>query len=222
MSVVGTVHEENGLANVSGLLAILERIQPEVIFLECPPAAFDDYLNSARRTLESTAVSRYRELHRVDLVPVDLPTPEEDFFRSDRDLHDRVRRTGPEYFRLVSRHRQYVSAYGFAYLNSEHCSEFWSQLHEVMLAAIDKLADHRLAERYESWIRTNELRDRGMMKNIEHHCRETSFSSGAFLVGAAHRQSIIDLTRRQPGAGSSSIQWKFAGFLGEPNRELGE
>jgi len=37
IAVVGTVHEEKGLANVPGLLAILERIQPELIFLEIPP-----------------------------------------------------------------------------------------------------------------------------------------------------------------------------------------
>jgi hypothetical protein len=50
VSVVFTEHAESGLANASGLLAILERIRPEVIFLECPPAAFDNYLNGTRAT----------------------------------------------------------------------------------------------------------------------------------------------------------------------------
>jgi hypothetical protein len=43
VSLVCTVHEESGCASVAKLHAILERIQPEVIFLEVPPAAFDDY-----------------------------------------------------------------------------------------------------------------------------------------------------------------------------------
>src|SRR5947208_862674 len=43
VSLVGTVHDEFGRANVSELRAILERIRPEVIFLEVPLAAFDDY-----------------------------------------------------------------------------------------------------------------------------------------------------------------------------------
>lgn len=55
------------------------------------------------------------------------------------------------------------------------------------------------------------------MKNIEDHCRQASFSTAAFLVGAAHRQSIIDLSPSEPGAASSTIQWDFAGFLEEPN-----
>jgi len=212
VSVVFTEHEENGLANTSGLLAILERIKPEVIFLECPPAAFVDYLNGTHAKLEPTAASRYRENHRVDLIPVDLPTPDEDFFAKHRDLNRRIERTSPDYRRLVDWHSQNVTAHGFAYLNSKDCSDLFSQLHEAMLAAIEKDVDHRLlAEVYDLWIRTNELRDKGMMKKIENHCRQASFSSAAFLVGAAHRESIINLSRRAPGAASSTIQWDFAG-----------
>ena len=218
VSVVGTVHAEKGLANTSALLAILERIKPEVIFLEIPPAAFDDHFNGNRGNLESTAVSLYRENHRVDLIPVDLSTPDADFFAKHEHLSNRIERTSPDYRRLVDWHSQNVSAQGFAYLNSKECSDLFSQLHEVMLAAIDKDVDHKLlAEVYDLWIRTNELRDKGMTKNIENHCRQASFSSAAFLVGAAHRQSIIDLSRSEPGAASSTIQWDFAGFLEEPN-----
>src|SRR5436189_2424507 len=218
VSVVGTRHEENGRANSSELLAILERIKPEVIFLECPPAAFDAYFNGDPGNLDAIAVSRYCENHNVDLIPVDLPTPEGDFFANDRDLHRRIERTSPDYRRLVDWHSQNVTAHGFAYLNSKDCSDLFSQLHEAMLAAIEKDVDHRLlAEVYDLWIRTNELRDKGMMKNIENHCRQASFGSAAFLVGAAHRQSIINLSRRAPGAASSTIQWDFAGFLEEPN-----
>jgi hypothetical protein len=217
VSVVFTVHEEKGLASISGLLAILERIRPEVIFLEIPAAAFDDHFNGSRRNLESTAVARYRDTHPVVLIPVDLPTPDEDFFANSRDLHNRIERTSPEYCRLVDWHSHYVSARGFAYLNSEHCSDLFSQVHEAILAAIETLADHRLAEHYDSWIRADEVRERAMMNSIENHCREASFSRAAFLVGAAHRRSIIDLSRREPAAASSTIEWDFTGFLEEPN-----
>ena len=62
VSLVCTVHEEMGLANVSALRAILERIQPEVIFLEVPPEAFDDFYKICRReNLESKAVRQYRD-----------------------------------------------------------------------------------------------------------------------------------------------------------------
>src|SRR5207247_10063342 len=108
LSVVGTVHEEKGRANTSGLVGILERIKPEVIFLEIPPAAFDDHFNGDRGNLESTAVSRYRENHRVDLIPVDLPTPDGAFFAKHRDLCMRINRTSPDYCRLVVWHSRDV------------------------------------------------------------------------------------------------------------------
>jgi hypothetical protein len=76
VSLVRTVHVEMGLANVSELCAILERIQPEGIFLEVPRAAFNDYYgNCSRQNLESLAVMQYRQGRQVELVPVDLPTP---------------------------------------------------------------------------------------------------------------------------------------------------
>jgi len=216
VSVVGTVHAEKGRANSSDLLAILERIKPEVIFLETPPAAFDDYFNGNDPNLESIAVSLYRENHRVDLIPVDLPTPDADFFAKHQLLSKRIERTSPDYRRLVDWHSQNVSAHGFKYVNSKECSDLFSQLHEAMLAAIEKDVDHRLlAEVYDLWIRTNELRDKGMMKNIENRGRQASFSRAAFLVGAAHRQSIIDLSCSEPGAASSTIQWDCAVFLEE-------
>ena len=212
VSVVCTVHEESGLANIEGLLAILESIKPEVIFLEVPCAAFGDYFSRTRWNLESQAVGRYRDSHHVDLVPVDLPTPSQNFFRENQDLFERIERRSSEYCRLLDRHRQYVSAHGFVYLNSDQCSALFSQLHQAMLTAIAELADDRLVQLYELWNRTNELRDKEMMKNIESYSKDSAFSIGAFLVGAAHRQSIVDLSRRQLGADSSTVQWDFAGF----------
>ena len=176
----------------------------------------DGYFNGSRRNLESMAVSRYRENHRVDLIPVDLPTPEEDFFSNNRDLHQRIERTCPDYCRLVDWHGQFVREYGFAYLNSEHCSNLFSKLDEVIVTAIDRLLDRsKLTELNKLWTRTEELRDRAMMKNIENHCRQGSFGRAAFLVGAAHRQSLIEISRSESGAASSTIKWDFAGFLEE-------
>jgi len=126
VSLVCTVHEEQGLANVSELHAILARIRPEVIFVEVPPAAFDDYYEIFNReNLESNAVRKYRESHHVELVPVDLPTPGEDFFGNNQYFFKRIEEESNEYCRLMDRNSTYVSVYGFAYLNSEYSSKLW-------------------------------------------------------------------------------------------------
>jgi hypothetical protein len=213
VSVVFTEHEECGALTVSALLAVLEKVDPEVIFLECPPEAFSGWFDHTHHRLERTAVARFRETHSVDLVPVDLPTPDSDFFADFRELIERVARVGPEFDRLASWHRQHVEAHGLAYLNSAHCSDLRSKRHEAMLAAIAGLADPRLAPSYESWLRTNRLRDAEMVANIREHCRLSPRGQAALLVGAAHRQSIIELTSPEPEGDSSQVQWDFGGFL---------
>ena len=215
VSVVFTVHKERGAASILWLLAILERIKPEVIFLEIPPAVFDDYRSGIRWNLESTAARRYGEIRQVDLVPVDLPSPEEDFFGENEALYERVAGVHHDVRRLVGAHSRYVHEYGFAYLNSEHCSALWSDFYTAMQTGITALADPKLTEHYESWNRTKELREKEMMKRIEDYSRHASFSSAAFLVGAAHRQAIIGLSRIESGVASSAIQWDFGGFLAE-------
>jgi hypothetical protein len=209
VALVGTVHEEQGLANVPELQAVLERIRPEVIFLEIPSAAFEDFANGRRWNLESIAARRYRDIHHVELIPVDLPTPDEEFFTNIRYLQGRIRTTSAEYCQLIYRDSQYVGAYGFVYLNSEDCSRLWSKIYEAIRATIERLDDHKLREIYECWRTTNELRERAMVRSIEDYCRRNMFDIGVLLIGAAHREAIMNKSRA--GCGAPTLQWDFAG-----------
>lgn len=216
VSVVGTVHAEEGFADVPELLKILSQIAPDVIFLEIPETVFDDNRTGVRRNLESTAARQYRNNRHVDLIPVDLPTPDEEFFRNDRQLHEAIERKSSEYRRLVDWHSQYVRAYGFAYLNSDHYSTLAAQLHQAMLAAIAELGDRRLAELYDFSIRTDELRDIAMVASIEGYPRRIAYTNAPLLVGASHRRSIRGLTTAKSVADAATVEWDFAGFLDAP------
>jgi hypothetical protein len=216
VSLVCTVHEESGCASVAKLHAILERIQPEVIFLEVPPAAFKDYFENSRN-LEAKAVRQYRQGHQVELVPVDLPTPSGDFFANYEDLRRRIRRFSPEYRRLMQWDGDCIREHGFVYLNSEECSQVWLSVYKEMLSTIEWLKDSSLLAPYESWMETNNRRENAWIENIEKYCGENTFSGGVFLVGAAHRQSIIDISRKQSAVGSIRIQWDFARHWDQQN-----
>src|SRR5258708_13862925 len=220
VSLVCTVHEEQGLANVSELHAILARIRPEVIFLEVPRAAFDDYYEIFNReNLESNAVRQYRESHQVELVPVDLPTPEQEFFENLEYLRIRIRETSPEYRQLINWDSANVRKYGFAYLNSEHCSKLWSDVYKEMLSTIRRIGDSRIVEIYESWKETIDLREEEMMKNTQRHCRENTFDKSGFLVAAPHTHAIIDKPRKQSAIDSTRIQWDFPSCMSQTTRE---
>jgi hypothetical protein len=206
VSLVCTVHEESGRASVAELHAILERIQPEVIFLEVPPAAFKDYFENSQN-LEAKAVRQYRAAHRVELVPVDLPTPSGEFFENFENLRRRIRRVSPEYRRLMQLDDDCIRERGFLYLNSEDCSALWLSVNKQVLSTIEWLKDSSLLAPYESWMETNNLRENAWIENIEKYCKESTFSRGVFLIGAAHRQPIIEKSRKQTADGSTRIQW---------------
>jgi hypothetical protein len=212
--VIGTVHADSGLATASALLAILERIKPEVIFLEMPPAALDDHFNGTRSNLESVAVSRYRGDQRVDLVPVDLPTPNAAFFADSEELHRRVERTSLEYRRLVDLNSHATREGGFAYLNSDLCIESLAAIDAEVLDTVEYIRNAQLRELHDRSRAAHEDRDTEMMKNIEDYCVRNVFAEGVFLVGAAHRGSLIDKARARGGVTSSGIEWAFGGFPG--------
>jgi hypothetical protein len=208
VSLVCTVHEEKGLATVLELRSILERIRPEVIFTEIPPAAFDDFFrNFSRTNLESQAVRQFQENHLADIVPVDLATPDEAFFRNAQILFEWIERRSQGYRRLIDSHSANISAYGFAYLNSEDCSKLWSAVYEEMLSTINHIGDIKHLELYRLWRETIARRDSGMMDNILQYCRSKPFDRGVFLIGAAHRQSVIDKAREQ--SAPHSVRWEF-------------
>lgn len=213
VSLICTVHEEKGQARISDLLAALERIQPDVIFVEVPTEVLDDFFATRSRTnVESNAVSDYRKTHPVDIVPVDLPTPDAEFFRNNQSLFEWVEERSHEYRQLIDLHSRRVSAYGFAYLNSEHCDKLWEEVYAAVLNTVEKMGDTRLLELHELWITIIERRDQGMMENILKYCRANSFDRGVFLVGASHRRSVIAEAVKQSEAAPNNIKWDLNGW----------
>ena len=218
ISLVCTVHEENGLANIPELCVILERIRPEVIFLESPPDALDQYLNGgSSNDLESASVRQYRARNRVELVPVDLPTPESRFFNDWAHLQGQAETSDSR--RLITWHKNYAHEYGFAYLNSEHCGKMWADIYAEMRPTLGKIHRPELTKIFEAWNRQNDLREDEMLKNIRKYCAEKSFEKGAFLIGAAHRQSIINKSIEYRGEHSNLIQWDFSCITSRTNQK---
>ncbi len=215
ITLVCTVHEEKGRCNVSGLYEILERVQPEVIFLEIPRSFFDQYFKEkSRSNLETTAVNRYLESHKTELVPVDIYEVSDDFFEKNRRLHQEIESSSSEYRRLVDWHSQYVKEYGYAYLNSEHCTKLWSDIYKCMEEAIDRIDKDELFKTYELWKQVIEHRDNEMMENIFKYSKAHEFRSAAFLVGASHRQSIIEKTKSPSELESIRPKWNYSDYEG--------
>jgi hypothetical protein len=210
ISLICAVHEETGHASVSELHSILERLDPQVIFLEAPEGAMDDFYRTGhRKNLESTAIGEFRERNHVELIPVDLPTPHESFFRDYHYMVKRIEGISSEYRRLRLWDSNYVRDRGFAYLNSECSEKIWSETYDELEAVIQKLNEPRLTKIFDQWIETNDLRENEMLSNIMQYCSSNSFDRGTFLIGAAHRKRVIHKIRKAFDECSSNIQWDW-------------
>jgi hypothetical protein len=195
------------------LHSIFEQLRPEVIFLEVPPDNYDEFfISCSRENLESKAVRLYRENNQVELVPVDIPTPDIRFFEDYKYLQRSVESNSRDSRRLLTWHRNYIFDYGFAYLNSEHCRKMFADISADEIATIKMLADARLNEISQGWDKKNELREIEMIKNISDYSKKSPFERGVFLIGAAHRQSIIDRTSQSIDDHSNQINWDFSYF----------
>lgn len=214
VSLVGTVHAESELVSVGELQAILERSQPDVIFAEIPASHIDRYKDGSHGTLESITVARYLASHPVHVEPVDVAEPEQKFFDKTKDMFRAVERTSPDYRRLVDFHSAEARVGGFRYLNSDKCVQTWEAINRELLATIEWIGDKRHRESYSLWTDMAEHRDREMMRNIMLYLGRNPMARGVFLVGAAHRKSLIEKATADGEPGLPRIEWDLDSFLG--------
>jgi len=210
ISLVCTFHEERGITSITDLHKILERIQPDVIFLEAPIEwRGNSCLLQIVDSLESKAVSRYVARKPTELIPVDLPTPDESFFRKARNFYGEIEKHSYEYCRLIDQNRERMKKEGFAYLNSESNNKHHSDVHSAIVTTIENSGQKWLSEYYSGWRGVIERRDVEMLKNIDLYCKDHEFGKAVFLVGAAHRASIISKTGAWASPGASAVQWEY-------------
>ena len=212
ISLIGTVHADCGRANVAELKAILDRLSPEVIFAEIPTANLANYLDGSHGTLESATVALYRKRCPVNVVPVDLNKPSEEFFRNSEEMFKKVDRTSADYRRLMDQNSLDTRHHGFPYLNSDRCARAWADIYKEVLATVEWIGDIRLRQFYDLWSETNDRRESGMLESINSYCVRRELSHGVLLIGAAHRKAMVERAWQQRGAGPPEVSWDLESF----------
>lgn len=213
LSLIGTVHVESGHANSAELRAILERLQPNVIFAEIPTAKVTDYIDGSHGSLESVAIANYRMCCPFTVVPVDLNEPSGEFFRKSKEMFNKVQRTSSEYRRLIDLHSLDTHDHGFPYLNSDRCAQAWVAIYDEVRATIEWIGDATMRQVYALWRETNDRRETGMLENINDYSSRCPDSHGVFLLGAAHREAIVEKVKRQPDLGRPGVLWNLESAL---------
>lgn len=127
----------------------------------------------------------------------------------DGEWFEWIADVNPKLRRLLDDNKRDQEERGFPYLNSDLCSQRWADIYAAMQDTVDTLKDPVLSERFESWNNTHECRDHAMISNIRQYCRERDLERGVFLVGAAHRRSIIEKLRKEDVDDSDHMEWSW-------------
>jgi hypothetical protein len=208
------MHREIGKCNSKELYDIIEKINPEIIFEEFDISRTDDeyyknghYKNQNICSLETITIMKYLENHRVIHIPVDTYNVT-DF---PEDIYPKISNASEEYSNLVKMNFVLSCQQGFPYLNNLECSNLLEKIHILEEEVVELLNDKMLSSAYESWQIITDSRDNEMIKNIYHYSKSHCYNNAIFIVGAEHRNSIINKIKKYNN-GEISINWNFNYF----------
>ena len=212
--LIGTNHANNGNCNHIELLKIIERIKPDVIFLEMMPSEYIYYYqHKTRSRLESDAILLYLEKQNVVQILVDYDIlPDKLFFDNDRNMHYEIEKRSREYCYLIDTNSALVAHYGFKYLNSSDCLNLNKALYTEIEETLKFINNDKYFPIRKAWIDHEELRDNTMMTNIYNYCKEYNFTTGIFLTGTAHRKSIIEKIPIYNEKFNLNINWNYTNY----------
>lgn len=211
ITLISTIHKEIGPCNASALREILARAKPEVIFMEIPPPSFQRVFKN-EENLESRAVKSYLKDHAAEVIPIDIMEASSEIVAESQRLGRELRARSREYSHLLSTDFQYIERHGFAYLNSKYYVELHLKIDAETNTALELLTNAELARGYKIWTDIHEHREQEMMKNIQQYCSTHLFSTGIFLLGAAHRLPIMKKAANSSSGSTSRIDWNFGDY----------
>ena len=192
ISIVCTCHDEYGKCNMDELHKILCAIKPEVFFEEIRQSDFNAfYKEKSLTSMETLTIAKYLEANHAQQVPVDDVERPESFGRDAFAISDFVVANSDEYKELDNVKNRDEFQYGFEYINSPTFSKLLRKLAEISEETIEKKGDDYLKQSLVVWNEINHKREIAMVNNIYAFCRNHEFNRGVFLVGAAHRNSIL-------------------------------
>lgn len=218
ITLICTRHNSLGLCNHSALYRIIETIKPQVIFEELPSSEFDNfYTTKQKSTLESETIIEYKKKHSVTQVLVDSNNiPSNEFFTKYeqliRSVEGRIDENGFTFRQLTDQHKSYTELYGFNYLNNKSCSIINTALYNTIEATLEVLQNEDLNTIFNNWKNTNSERENYMLNCIYDYCQTNNFSQAIFLIGSAHRQSIINKISDFQQSKPIKLNWQFLSF----------
>lgn len=207
ITFISTIHKSHGRCDSHELFSILEEIKPEIIFLEALENTYSKYqqyifenFGVYHEKLELAAIQKFSAKFPVKYVPVLENALPDSFGIKYNNL-----KKFPELQMLVDENRSNVEEMGFAFLNSQECSDQHEKMRERERHLLN---DTELEKLFNKDIDTYE---NSMMRSIYSYCRHNEFDRAVFMCGVAHRSSIINKMEVFNMKEKFSLNWKIYG-----------
>lgn len=203
ITFISTIHKEIGNCNAEELYKIIEKLIPEVIFLEAIDKTYSEYENYLFSTygvfhkkLELAAIQKYNLSTAFEYVPVCENSLSDAFHRKIKIVCE-----NREMQQLIDNYNFLAEKHGFKFLNS---LESMNLQEEMRVLETRILNDTELDELVKADI---EAYENPMIRNIYSYCNNHHFSSAIFMFGVAHRKSIIEKIEKSKTEEQVNLTW---------------
>ena len=212
--LIGTGHYEVGLYNSDELLKIIEEINPEIIFEETNRRQHDPVYAGVREdTLETHTIKRYLQINPIEHLPVDLdtdPSIEGPIVNGYSQLCNFFKSKSPEYDHLSNQILQLAFKFGLPFMNSGQCRAIREQIMFLEKTFLKRINHPQFYEVYNNWLDLHDRRENEMIKNIYNNI--DGYNNALFLVGAEHRQPLINKILKFEANHEMKLNWVFDYF----------
>lgn len=212
VTLISTIHSENGKCNSDELYKIIESLCPEVIFEELSNNLFDKFYNGNQLSdepLEIKCLKKYLQIHTIKHIPVDIDVSPNLSTSEINYLFDTFKKYDV-YKKLEDEQHLLTAQEGFTYLNSGKCSELFDKKKvtekHLMRFEINKNALFRI---YKLFHEEHDNRENAMLQNIYNYSKENQYNQAVFLIGSAHRNPIIQKITEYETKKIIDLDWKY-------------
>ncbi len=203
ITFISTIHKEIGNCNAEELYKIIEKLSPQVIFLEAADDTYSEYekilfstWGQFHKKLEIAAIQKYNLNTSFEYVPVCENGLSDAFDRKSKIVCE-----NREMQQLIDNYNFLAEKQGFKFLNS---LESINLQEEMRVLETRVLNNTELDEIVKADI---EAYENPMIRNIYSYCNNNHFDSAIFMCGVAHRKSIIEKIEKSKTENQVNLTW---------------
>lgn len=203
VTFISTIHSEIGKCNAEELHKIIEKLSPEVIFLEAVEETYSEYENYLFSTygvyhkkLEISAIQKYSHYTSFGYVPVCEIGLSGAFHRKIETVCQ-----NRELQKLIDNFNYLAANRGFQFLNSPECINLQEEMRVLETQILNNIEmDKTVKADIDAY-------ENPMIRNIYSYCTNNHFGSAIFMCGAAHRKSIIEKIEKSKAEEQVNLTW---------------